>query len=56
MFSVRSEQWLYEAEVKEMLEAVFSVEVEIKLRPTVSRCQAPIWDPQPIFISPLNFL
>jgi hypothetical protein len=32
---VRSEQYPYEAKIKEMLEAVFSVEV--KLRPIVSR-------------------
>jgi hypothetical protein len=36
------------------------VEVEVNLRPTVSRplswCQAPIFDPRPIFISPRNFL
>jgi hypothetical protein len=31
------------------------VEVEVYLRPqsaSLSRCQAPIWDPRPIFLSP----
>jgi hypothetical protein len=33
-------------------------EVEVKLQPTVSQswCQAPIWDPRTIFLSPWNFL
>jgi hypothetical protein len=34
------------------------VEVEFNLRPTVSLswCQAPIWNPRPIFLSPWDFL
>jgi hypothetical protein len=40
----------------------FEVEVEVKLRPTDSQsaslswCQAPIWDPRPIFLPPRNCL